>query len=304
MQDFWNNNGDKVLVGVITAIVVLLLSEWIKALFKKLGSWIETGFQALGFGFEKRYYHALNENHQWLKLIGIYNPADLHAPRLREVFISLRMNTAKDSPAVTWDHIFNGAEKHMVIVGQPGAGKSTLLDYLTLVLTGYIPHPLREGLGQAGIQVHGEAGGQDASRLLQAVAESVVLVADRGRRTNDGGQAVGGIVGVGVEAIKEQVAILIPVVGDPIRADQAIRGIVLRTDDCGLTTDRHGLAQAVADLVVGVLVVTAIRVAGLGQAVERIVKVSDIVPELGYCHRAGGDRQGGLRCPGRGSVVV
>ncbi len=148
MNDFWVNNGDKILVGIITAIVVLFLSEPLKVLFKKVGNWIETGFQSLGFGFQKRYYHALIEGHKWLKLIGIYNPADLHAPRLQEVYISLRLNTAKDSPNVVWNHIFNNNEKHMVILGQPGAGKSTLLDYLTLVFTGFIKHPLFAQLGK------------------------------------------------------------------------------------------------------------------------------------------------------------
>lgn len=148
MNDFWVNNGDKILVGIITAIVVLFLSEPLKALFKKVGIWVETGFQSLGFGFQKRYYHALIEGHKWLKLIGIYNPADLHAPRLQEVYISLRLNTAKDSPNVVWSHVFNDNEKHMVILGQPGAGKSTLLDYLTLIFTGFIKHPLPVQLGK------------------------------------------------------------------------------------------------------------------------------------------------------------
>ena len=106
MDVFWKNNGDKVLVGIITAIVVLLLSEPIKAFLKKFGDWIERIFQSLGFGFQKRYYHALIEGHKWLKLIGIYNPADLHAPRLQEVYISLRLNTATESPTFTWDRLF------------------------------------------------------------------------------------------------------------------------------------------------------------------------------------------------------
>ena len=55
MDEFWKNNGDKVLVGVVTAIVILILSEPIKALFKKIGNWIEKAFQSLGFGFQKRY---------------------------------------------------------------------------------------------------------------------------------------------------------------------------------------------------------------------------------------------------------
>lgn len=147
MAEFWKNNGDKVLVGVVTAIFVLILSEPIKALFKKIGNQIEKLFQSLGFGFQKRYFHALNEGHKWLKLIGIYNPADLQSPRLQEVYISLRLNTAKESPTLVWDHVFDDKEKHMVILGQPGAGKSTLLDYLTLVFTGHIKHPLRPKIG-------------------------------------------------------------------------------------------------------------------------------------------------------------
>jgi formylglycine-generating enzyme required for sulfatase activity len=148
MDEFWKNNGDKVLVGVITAIIVLFLSEPIKALFKKFGNWLEKVFQSLGFGFEKRYYYALVEGHKWLKLIGIYNPADLHAPRLQEVYISLRLNTSKESPIIVWDHVFDDKEKHMVILGQPGAGKSTLLDYLTLVFTGQIKNTLQTRLGK------------------------------------------------------------------------------------------------------------------------------------------------------------
>jgi len=31
MDEFWKNNGDKVLVGVVTEIVILILSEPIKA---------------------------------------------------------------------------------------------------------------------------------------------------------------------------------------------------------------------------------------------------------------------------------
>lgn len=137
---------EKILVGIITAIVVLILSEPIKTAFKKIGTWFEAFLQSLGFGFQKRYYRALINGHQWLKLIGIYNPSDLHAPRLKEVYISLKLNTAKESPIVIWNRIFNDNEKHIVILGQPGAGKSTLLDYLTLIFTGHINHSLRTDL--------------------------------------------------------------------------------------------------------------------------------------------------------------
>ncbi len=146
MDEFLKNYGNEILVGVIMLILGAILTEPIKALFKKIGAWFEGFFQSLGFGFQKRYYRALIHAHQWLKLIGIYNPSDLHAPRLQEVYISLRMNTAKDSPTVTWNRVFNNKEKHIVILGTPGAGKSTLLDYLTLVFTGHIKHSLRTDL--------------------------------------------------------------------------------------------------------------------------------------------------------------
>ncbi|MCC6298215.1 MAG: SUMF1/EgtB/PvdO family nonheme iron enzyme [Anaerolineales bacterium] len=137
---------EKIIVGVVTAIVILFLSEPIKAAFRKIGAWMEGFFQSLGFGFRKRYYRALIQAHQWLKLIGIYNPSDLNAPRLQEVYVSLRMNTAKDSPTVHWNRIFTDSEKHIVVLGTPGAGKSTLLDYLTLIFTGHIKHSLRTDL--------------------------------------------------------------------------------------------------------------------------------------------------------------
>jgi formylglycine-generating enzyme required for sulfatase activity len=143
MEEFWKNNGDTIIVGLIMLLAGALLTEPIKILLKKIGNSIEKLLQSLGFGFQKRYYHALIEGHKWLKLIGIYNPADLHAPRLQEVYISLRLNTANEGPTIVWDRVFDDKEKHMVILGQPGAGKSTLLDYLALVFAGQINHPLQ-----------------------------------------------------------------------------------------------------------------------------------------------------------------
>lgn len=46
---FWDANGDKIIVAVITAILVLLLSESLKALLKKLGGWLERAWQAIRF---------------------------------------------------------------------------------------------------------------------------------------------------------------------------------------------------------------------------------------------------------------
>ncbi len=147
---FWDANGDKIIVGVVTAIVVLLLSEPIKALFNKLGGRLERAWLALGFGFEKRYLKALAAGHQHLKLIGIYDKAALNPPRLQNVFVSLRMASAAasaDSPRFPWERLFDDEHKHIVILGQPGAGKTTLLDYLILIFTGVLAHPVRKKLG-------------------------------------------------------------------------------------------------------------------------------------------------------------
>jgi formylglycine-generating enzyme required for sulfatase activity len=147
---FWDTNRDAIIAAVITAILVLVLSEPLKALLKKLGGWLERAWQALGFGFEKRYLKALGAQHQWLKLIGIYDKAALNPPRLENVFISLRIASAsatEDSPRFPWEKLFEEERRPIVILGQPGAGKTTLLDYLILIFTGYLKHPLRKKLG-------------------------------------------------------------------------------------------------------------------------------------------------------------
>jgi hypothetical protein len=145
---FWQQNGDKILVSVITAVLVLVFSEPIKALFKKLGGWIESFFAGFGWRFRKRYLAALADRHRWLKLIGVYNQADLHPPRLQEVYVSLRVAAAHgdDGPRFGWNEIFDPKERRLAVLGSPGAGKSTLLDYLVLVFTGQIRHPLRDRL--------------------------------------------------------------------------------------------------------------------------------------------------------------
>lgn len=117
---------DKVIVSVVTAILVLILSEPIKALLKKIGEGFGRLFDRLGWRFRKRYPEALADKHRWLKLIGVYNSADLHPPRLQEVYVSLRLAAAKeeDGPRFAWSEIFQPDEKRLVILGSPGAGKS------------------------------------------------------------------------------------------------------------------------------------------------------------------------------------
>ena len=178
-QSFWEANGDKIVVGVVTAIVVLVFSETIKSLLKRLEAWIERAFEGIGWRFRKRYLAALANRHRWLKLIGIYHSADLHLPRLQEVYVSLRLAAAKaaDAPRSAWPEIFQLAEKKLVILGSPGAGKSTLLDYLVLVFTGHIRHSLRERLGRpfpmyARLRELGDSGAESLPELL---AKSVPL---------------------------------------------------------------------------------------------------------------------------------
>ncbi|HEV7508532.1 MAG TPA: SUMF1/EgtB/PvdO family nonheme iron enzyme [Thermoanaerobaculia bacterium] len=170
---FWQQNGDKILVSIITAIVILILSEPIKALLKKVGQGVENTFAGLGLRFRKRYLGALADRHRWLKLIGVYNQADLHPPRLQEVYVSLRVAAGRDEdgPRFGWNEIFKSEEKRLVILGSPGAGKSTLLDYLVLVFTGYVRNPLRDRLGRpfpllARLRELGSAGSETLTALL------------------------------------------------------------------------------------------------------------------------------------------
>lgn len=147
---FWEQHGDKILVAVVTAVLVLVLSETIKALLKKLGAWIDRALQSFGWRFRKRYLRALAENHRWLRLIGFYHRAELHPPRLQEVYVSLRLATAQAdaSPRLPWNEVFSKTARRLVIRGPPGSGKSTLIDYLILVFTGHVRHPLRDQLGR------------------------------------------------------------------------------------------------------------------------------------------------------------
>jgi hypothetical protein len=164
---------DNVLVSVVTAILILVLSEPIKALLKKVGQRIENTFAGLGWHFRKHYLEALANRHRWLKLIGVYNQADLHPPRLQEVYVSLRVAAGRDEdgPRFGWNEIFKPEEKRLVILGSPGAGKSTLLDYLVLVFTGHLRNPLRDRLGRpfpllARLRELGSAGSETLTALL------------------------------------------------------------------------------------------------------------------------------------------
>jgi len=148
-QGFWADHGDAILVAVVTAVLVLLAKKPMEALLAKGGKWLDLRLAGLGIRFKKRYLEALAEKHRWLKLIGIYSPKDLHPPRLREVYISLRLSSpgGTDGDRFSWSQAFTPESRRVAILGSPGAGKTTLLDYLVLVLTGKVAHPLWERLG-------------------------------------------------------------------------------------------------------------------------------------------------------------
>lgn len=178
----------KVIVGVVTAVLASLLtlifSEPIKAFLKKIGGWVSGFFGRLGWRFPKRYLTALADRHRWLKLIGVYNSADLHPPRLQEVYVSLRVAAkGEDGPRFAWNEIFQPGEKRLVILGSPGAGKSTLLGYLVLVFTGQLPHTLRDHLGKpfplfARLRELGTEGAETLQALLAKVAPLERVPAD------------------------------------------------------------------------------------------------------------------------------
>jgi formylglycine-generating enzyme required for sulfatase activity len=137
-------------VAVITAVLVLLVQAPVKALVGKLGRWLEHRLEGLGFRFTKRHLEALADRHRWLRLIGIYSRSDLHPPRLQEVYISLRLASpgGVDADRFSWSDALGPDHRRVAILGAQGAGKTTLLDYLVLVLTSRVAHPLRERLGK------------------------------------------------------------------------------------------------------------------------------------------------------------
>jgi formylglycine-generating enzyme required for sulfatase activity len=148
--DFRNEVIVTVVTAILTALLTVIFVDPIKAFSEKIRGWVSGFFGRLGWQFPKRYLAALADRHRWLKLIGVYNSADLHPPRLQEVYVSLRMAAAKgeNDPRFAWNEIFQRTEKRLVILGSPGAGKSTLLDYLVLVSTGHLRHTLRDRLGK------------------------------------------------------------------------------------------------------------------------------------------------------------
>ena len=79
------------------------------------------------------------------------------------------------------------------------------------------------------------------------------------------------VVGVGADAIAEQVAVVVIGVGLPVDAGQAVGGIV----DVCIGHDAGVLSLAVAGGVVGVVEVAAIVIINLFQPVEGVILVGD-----------------------------
>ncbi len=178
MQSFWAEHGDAVIVGLVIALFTVLLGPTLRDFARdagqKLTAWLVATAHGQGARFRGRYLSAMVERHGRLKLIGIYNQGDLHPPRLREVFISLRVAAGQeDGPKMGWSDALSRNRKRVVILGAPGAGKTTLLDYLVLVLAGEVEHPLRTALGNpvplvARLRELGTPGKEDLISLLRA----------------------------------------------------------------------------------------------------------------------------------------
>ncbi len=178
---FWEANRTGILIGIVgtliggifTVIVLALLRDLIKHVAQRLWGWLVASLHGQGARFRGRYLKAMAERHGRLRLIGIYNQGDLHPPRLREVFISLRVAAGQgDGPKMGWGEALGPDRKRVVILGAPGAGKTTLLDYLVLVLAGEVKHPLRAALGNpiplvARLRELGTPGKDDLMSLLR-----------------------------------------------------------------------------------------------------------------------------------------
>jgi formylglycine-generating enzyme required for sulfatase activity len=174
----WISDGllAQILVVVVTVVLtaILILIFW-------GGNRLQERLSRQRWRFSTRYPPALAEKHRRLKLIGVYDPADLYAPRLQQVHVTLREAAAGgDGPRLHWNEIFQPGEKRLVILGSPGAGKSTLLDKLVLVFTDPQWHPLRARLG-ARIQLFPlfarlrELGSERAGSLPALLAQSMPL---------------------------------------------------------------------------------------------------------------------------------
>jgi hypothetical protein len=83
--------------------------------------------------------------------------------------------------------------------------------------------PLRgtfiEHLGQASVQVENIGSGRAINRLLIAVTKTIVSICSR---AIEGRQSIGGIIGISVRAIIQQITVVIERVGDGVHAGEKV----------------------------------------------------------------------------------
>jgi hypothetical protein len=79
-----------------------------------------------------------------------------------------------------------------------------------------------QGLRQATVQIHDKRRRPTVDGLLQTITLSVIGVRDHGRPPADRFQAVGKIIFIAVDAIRQQIPVAIPGVRDAIHARQAV----------------------------------------------------------------------------------
>lgn len=85
-------------------------------------------------------------------------------------------------------------------------------------------------------------------RLLHAVAQTVIAVAVRVRPIRQSRQPVGFVIGIRIDSIIQQIAVVVPGVGHTPHAGQPVGGVV-GVAGCHSV---DGLAQAVPDCIIGV----------------------------------------------------
>ena len=94
----------------------------------------------------------------------------------------------------------------------------------TTIAVQIVRRTVAKHLSQASIQIEGVIGGHIIYHLTDSITQTVVLIC---RRVIHRSQPIGGIVGVCVHTIAEQVAVVIPGVGHTVDAGEAI-GIIIQ----------------------------------------------------------------------------
>lgn len=120
--------------------------------------------------------------------------------------------------------------------------------------------PVAEGLRQTSVQVHGEGGRVAVQGFAKSITQAVVKVGDIIPPSAQGLQTIGGIIGIRIYTIIEQVAIVVPGVGHTIEAGQAVGYVIVIICRGWYTTDETCLLVAVSDGIILLMVVIAVGV--------------------------------------------